>query len=193
MSGNLLPCPEMGERSLDQEKNLFESHLLAVGKLEYAKGTRPNVACIFCAVIENHPQVTSLKVYEEQDLFICLNLYPYNPGHLMIIPRRHVEKFEELTVVERNRMFEVTMMCQKMLSALFSPSGFNVGYNQGDYSGASIKHIHIHIVPRYRTELGYIDIIGGTKIVVEPISVVFELIKNQISDFINPVRTPTKN
>jgi ATP adenylyltransferase len=166
------------------DDGLFHHHLQAQGKLQYFRGNRPNVPCILCAVRDSHPEVTSLKVYEEDILFISLNLYPYNPGHLMVIPKRHVEKFEDLSDIERNRIFEVTIIAQKMLQEIFQPTGFNVGYNQGAYSGASINHIHIHIVPRYKTELGFIDIIGQTKIIIQDVNTVYALIQREISRFL---------
>jgi ATP adenylyltransferase len=169
----------------EDEKGLFTHHLLAVGKLKYAQGTRPPVDCIFCAVQQDDPRVEVLKVYEEEQLFICLNLFPYNPGHLMVIPTRHVEKFEELSEQERNRVFQVTLDCQRCLESLYHPTGFNVGYNQGKYAGASIAHVHIHIVPRYKSELGYIDIVGQTRIVVLPVSEVYKTIKREIHQFIS--------
>lgn len=165
---------------------LFTDHLRAIGKLKYAKGNRPEVECIFCAVRDDDPQVQAWKVYQERDLFISLNLYPYNSGHLMVIPTRHVEKFSDLTEVERNRIFHVVIQCQSLLKELFTPAGFNVGWNQGRAAGASIQHIHIHIVPRYKTELGYIDIIGKTKIIIEPLSEVLRKIQARIHEFIEP-------
>lgn len=169
----------------ENEKSLFSHNLLAVGKLDYAKGDRPNINCIFCGVRDNHPAVTSLKVYQDEVLMICLNLYPYNPGHLMVIPTRHVEKFENLSKKERDYLFWMVIQMQKMLQDIFNPSGFNVGYNQGNYAGASIKHIHVHIVPRYKEELGFIDIIGTTKVIVEPVSAVFTKVKENISKYTN--------
>ncbi len=166
------------------EKDLFTSHLLAIGKLNYVHGERPAVDCIFCAVRDDDPRVTSLKVYHDATLFICLNLYPYNPGHLMIVPNQHEEQFENLSVEVRNHLFEVVAGCQRMLQTIFHPTGFNVGYNQGEYSGASIKHFHIHLVPRYKYELGYIDILGGTKIVVEPVSEVLTKIQSRIHSYL---------
>ena len=170
----------------DRERVLFSNHLHAIGKLNYVKNHNTKVDCILCAVRENDSRVTALKVYQEDILFISLNLYPYNPGHLMVIPTRHVEKFENLTKVERERTLEVVIQCQKMLQAIFSPSGFNVGYNQGIFSGASIKHIHVHVVPRYDQELGFIDIIGNGRIVVEQADQVMEKISARIKEFITP-------
>jgi len=170
--------------NMTDDENLFHDHLIAAGKLNYARGKRLDVDCIMCAVRDDNPDVISMKIYTEELLFICLNLYPYNPGHLMVIPIRHVEKFQELKENERNRLFEVVIMCQNMLQDLFHPTGFNVGYNQGKYSGASVNHVHVHIVPRYQSELGFIDIIGKTKIILESVYDVKDKILPKISQYI---------
>ena len=167
-----------------EDENLFNDNLIAAGKLNYARGKRPDVDCIMCAIRDDNPEVISLKIYTEELLFICLNLYPYNPGHLMVIPTRHVEKFEDLKEIERNRLFEVVILCQNMLQDLFHPTGFNVGYNQGENSGASVKHIHVHVVPRYQAELGFIDIVGKTKIILESSDDVKSKILPKISQYI---------
>ncbi|MHA1914286.1 MAG: HIT family protein, partial [Promethearchaeota archaeon] len=79
----------------------FKDWLQALGKLDYVQGkARPNVDCIFCAVRDNDERVVTLKVYEDDICFIVLNLYPYNPAHLMIVTRRHITKFLELTKEE---------------------------------------------------------------------------------------------
>lgn len=174
-----------------EDDNLFNDHLIAAGKLNYARGKRPDVDCIMCAIKDDNPDVISLKIYTEKLLFICLNLYPYNPGHLMVIPTRHVEKFEDLKEIERNRLFEVVIMCQNMLQVLFHPTGFNVGYNQGKYSGASINHIHVHVVPRYHSELGFMDIVGKTKIILESADEVKNKILPKISQYIKQEKTTT--
>ena len=171
---------------MNEENALFTQHLTAFGKLNYARGDRPKVDCILCAIRDNDPKVESLKIYQEELLYISLNLYPYNPGHMMVVPTRHVEKFEDLSEIERNRFFEVTIAAQKMLDAIFQPTGFNVGYNQGDFSGASLKHIHIHIVPRYKTEIGFIEIVGQTKIIIDRVDTVLEKIQPRIPEFIRP-------
>jgi len=107
----------------------------------------------------------------------------------MVVPTRHVEKFQDLTNIERNRLFEVVIMCQKMLQDLFHPTGFNVGYNQGKYSGASINHIHVHVVPRYNSELGFMDIVWKTKIILESVDDVRNKILPKISQYIKHEKT----
>ena len=164
---------------MKESDNLFDKHLNVQGKLDYVKGVkRPKVPCIFCSIINNEEEVVSLTIYQDDIVLVCLNLYPYNPGHLIVLPIRHIEDFRELEDKEIIHLSNTIKKCQNMLDDLFHPTGYNIGLNIGENSGASIKHLHYHIVPRYRSELGFIDIIGKTKIVVENVSEILKKMEN---------------
>lgn len=141
--------------------------LFVPSKLKYVKGERPDVDCILCAVNEKNPKVSNLDVYRSENFIVSANLFPYNPGHLMIFPKRHIETVEEFTDEEALEMHKIQIKCLKILKNSYSTQSFNVGYNIGASSGASINHLHIHIVPRYPREVGFIDVIGGARILVE--------------------------
>lgn len=142
--------------------------LFSPDKLGYVQGEkRPQVDCILCAARDEHPDVDNLIVYRGQHLFITLNLYPYNPGHIMIVPLRHTETFEDFTSEELTEWFYLQKLSFAVLRQMYQPLGFNMGYNMGQCSGASIAHVHFHIVPRYRSELGFMDILNGTRVIVE--------------------------
>jgi ATP adenylyltransferase len=143
--------------------NLFNFH-----KIDYIKGKkRPDVECILCGVRDKLPEIERLEIIRTDLTIICVNLYPYNPGHLMIFPQRHVKDIRELTAEETRDIDKLTNICLDIMDDLYSPCGYNIGYNIGESSGASISHIHRHIVPRYPNEIGFIDIIGGAKIIIE--------------------------
>jgi len=164
-----------------EDESLFKNHLVAQGKLDYVQGTKkPKVDCILCEIIKGSDKVEKLTVYQDNLALICLNLYPYNPGHLMILPIRHITDFREFTDEEILHIMNLVKKCEDLLTELYHPTGFNLGINQGEYSGASIAHLHFHLLPRFRSELGYIDIIGKTRVVVEGIYSVYEKI-NQIA------------
>ena len=157
----------------------FENWLRALGKLDYVQGkARPNVECILCAVRDNNEEVVSLKVYEDNISFVVLNLYPYNPAHVMVVPNRHITKYTDLTKEELLHIFRMIQGIQLMLDDLYSPKGYNIGMNQGRDAGGSIEHIHIHVVPRYGSELGFIDIVGKSRVVVEGLDSVREKLNN---------------
>ncbi len=142
-------------------------NILVPSKGEYVRGKRPNVDCILCSLIAHDTQVTDTLLWEGEKFAIALNLYPYNPGHIMIFPKRHITSLEELTKDEALKFFELTIEVEKILDKEYGPCGFNIGFNLGPCSGASISHIHLHIVPRYKNELSFMDVLGGAKVIVE--------------------------
>jgi len=146
---------------------MLKGHLFVPTKLEYAKGVRPDVQCILCEVVARRDTVTRLEIWREGGFLVSANLHPYNPGHMMVFPERHIEDPAELSSDELLGLFDLQQRCMKHLEHLYDATGFNVGFNMGDPSGASIAHFHVHIVPRYPSELGFVDIIGGARICVE--------------------------
>ena len=156
-----------------------------MGKLDYVQGkNRPDVECILCAVKDNDDRVVSLKVYQDNLIFICLNIYPYNPAHSMIVPNRHITRFIELNKKEILHLNRAIQGFQLLMDDIYNPRGYNIGMNEG-IAGASIPHLHFHVVPRYGSELGYIDIIGKSRIVVEGLNSVKKKIDAKIDQYLN--------
>ncbi len=146
----------------------MQNNLFIPNKLEYVRGDkRPDVECILCAIVEGNDKVVRLEVYRSDLFVIALNLYPYAPGHMMIFPKRHITDPRMLTHDEVTELHKMQNLSIDVLEKVYSPQGFNVGYNIGEAGGASISHLHLHVVPRYKREIGFIDIIGGVKIIVE--------------------------
>lgn len=141
-------------------------HLFNTEKLKYIRGGKPDVGCILCAIRDGHPGVESLEVARRDGFIVSVNLYPFNPGHLMIFPVRHVTAIGELTDEEALGMHRLLADTLAILQGEFHPDGFNVGYNLGKQSGASIPHLHQHVVPRYGNEVGFLDVLTGTRLVV---------------------------
>ncbi len=164
---------------------MFRQNLFSVNKLDYTKGDRPDVDCILCAVAENNEKVMDLTIYQTENFVITVNLYPYNTGHLMVFPKKHVLDIRELNDENVIEMENLTKICMDILEKIYRPDGFNLGYNIGMNSGASIAHLHRHIIPRYRNEIGVIDIIGGAKIIVEDPLVTRDKVKYEITQIKN--------
>lgn len=144
-----------------------DKHLVVANKLDYSRGKRPPVDCILCSVARDDPRVDNLRLYRRGSWFVTLNLYPYNPGHLMIVPEAHhtdVRQLSEPAVLELHRLTQVAL---QVLEREYRPGGFNIGYNLGPASGASIEHLHLQIVPRYRSEVGFFDILSDSRVIVE--------------------------
>ncbi|MFW9821406.1 MAG: HIT domain-containing protein [Candidatus Thorarchaeota archaeon] len=157
----------------------------ALGKLDYVQGkARPKVDCILCAVRDNDERVEILKIYEDDICFVVLNLYPYNPAHLMIVTQRHLTKFLELTKKEIIHINRAIQGIQMLLDHLYNPKGYNIGINQGRDAGGSIEHLHFHIIPRYGAELGFIDIIGKTRVLPEGLNAVKKKLDENVHKYL---------
>ncbi len=135
-------------------------------KLGYLKAKKPKT-CILCAIIEGSEDVDRLVVYESEHIIVSLNLYPYNPGHLLLIPRRHLMDIRQMSPEENRSMNELIGRCLDHLDRLYKPAGYNIGYNQGLAAGGSIEHLHLHIIPRYQNEIGIAELLGGKKVLVQ--------------------------
>ena len=136
-------------------------------KLDYVKGNRPNVECILCAVCSRDKRVAKLEVYRTKRWLVSVNLHPYNVGHMLVFPIRHVRDVRELKKVESSELHSLQALCLDVLDSIYQPAGYNVGFNINRPAGASIEHLHLHIVPRYPNEAGFMDILSETRTIVE--------------------------
>lgn len=141
-------------------------YFFSFGKMKYFKEKKPE-GCILCLIRSGSEEVENLTVFQNELVTVSVNLYPYNPGHLLVFPNRHIRDLRELTAEEESELNRVTRMALSVLDKLFSPSAYNVGYNMGLEAGGSIDHLHQHIIPRYPREIGIAELIGGKKILVE--------------------------
>ena len=160
----------------------IEKHLIVRNKLPYARGKRPPVDCILCAVARKDPKVDNLMVYQQGEYFVTLNLFPYNPGHLMVVPEKHYEDLREFSDGEVLTMARLQALSLDVLDQVYRPGGYNVGYNVGKTSGASIPHIHLQIVPRYQNEVGFFDILSDSRVIVEAPEVTVEKLRSAFAE-----------
>lgn len=135
--------------------------------MQYFTNKKSINGCILCHIASHDHQCQELVLWENSTFLVSLNLYPYNPGHLIIFPKEHIEDFRSFTDEHSIMLSNITKSCLNLLDEVYHPAGFNIGYNMGLCAGASIEHIHQHIVPRYKNEIGIEEIIGGSRILVE--------------------------
>jgi ATP adenylyltransferase len=107
------------------------------------------------------------EIYRDDQAIVFLNLYPYQVGHLLVSPLRHIMGYEEFTPEEIQATSVLVQRCIQMLSHFGRTESFNIGWNQGNISGGSIKHNHIHVVPRYPNEMNFFEIIAKTKPIIQ--------------------------
>ena len=160
---------------------MFSSWLYAPDRLKWVKSEKPQKGCVFCRIGGDANPSKHFILKKAKGFFVVMNIYPYNTGHLQVIPLRHVTTIEELTDEETKDMFVLVKKSVKLLKRVLKPIGFNIGLNQGgSASGASIEHLHVHVVPRFRTDFGFIDVIGGTKVLPEEVGKTFRKLKKEV-------------
>jgi ATP adenylyltransferase len=133
-------------------------------RMAYIKGEGQDDGCPFCSI----PSMTDedgLVVTRAEHVYVVLNLYPYNSGHLMVVPYRHVSDYTELTVDETAELASYTKDSMQVLRNVSGAQGFNIGMNQGSVAGAGIaQHLHQHVVPRWGGDTNFMPVVGRTKV-----------------------------
>ena len=118
--------------------------LFVPNKMAYVRGKdRTDIELILYGIISGDERVEKLEVYQSELFFVSLNLYPYAPGHLIVFPKRHIVDVRELTSEEVEQLHNVQNIGVNVLDILYSPGGYNIGYNIGNAAGASIQHLHL--------------------------------------------------
>jgi ATP adenylyltransferase len=133
-------------------------------RLAYIQGEGKQEGCPFC-VVPKLPDDDALIVARGTTAYVVLNLYPYNSGHLMVVPFRHVADYPDLTPEETAELAELTQTAMQVLREASGAQGFNIGMNQGIVAGAGIAaHLHQHVVPRWGGDTNFMPVIARTKV-----------------------------
>jgi ATP adenylyltransferase len=157
--------------------------------LAYVTRSDEKPGCIFCR--DRGEQQSELLIFSGRTAFVILNLYPYNPGHLMVVPKRHVGSLAETHPDELSELMELTRRAEIALGEEYRPQGLNVGLNLGRSAGAGVlDHLHFHVVPRWNGDTNFMSVIGESRVLPESLDrtaarlrPVFERL-----DFESPVR-----
>lgn len=144
--------------------------LHAPWRIEYilAPKTPPGEASVFKRIADDSDDEGNLVILRSRSCYALLNNYPYNGGHLMVVPYRQVAGFEELTDDEMLELMQVARRCLAALRRAMKADGFNVGFNLGRVAGAGIvEHLHLHIVPRWQGDTNFMPVLAGTTVLPE--------------------------
>lgn len=134
--------------------------------------------CIFCDKPKEANDRQNLILCRGQTCFVIMNRFPYNNGHLMVVPFRHLGDLEEMNATERLEMMTITAACLQVLRKAVHPEGFNLGMNLGAVAGAGIDdHVHMHIVPRWKADTNFMPVVGHTKVVSEGLWETYDRLK----------------
>jgi ATP adenylyltransferase len=142
-------------------------HLWSPWRLAYITGANPTTGCIFCNALAD-PDADPLVVFRGKTCFVILNLFPYNNGHLMVVPNRHVATLGAATAEERCELIELTKDSEVALTEAYAPHGLNMGINLGKPAGAGVlDHVHLHVVPRWNGDTNFMTVVGRTRVLAE--------------------------
>ena len=134
--------------------------------------------CLFCRAHKSKNDKKNRVVFRSSHCFVILNTFPYNNGHLMVVPYRHIDDPQKLTDSE---MLDINKTTNKMVSILkksLKPSGFNIGLNIGKYAGAGIeKHIHTHVVPRWLGDTNFMPALSDTRVIPQSLDALYKALK----------------
>jgi len=149
-------------------------------RMEYIQMEKPK-GCILCQNPRQDNDTVNRILYRGTKNFVILNAYPYNPGHLMIAPYRHVASLEELTDDERSEHFDIVSRSIRVLRQVFNPGGFNLGVNIGKVAGAGIEdHIHTHVVPRWQGDTNCMPVIADVRVLPEALDETYQKLKGKL-------------
>ena len=141
---------------------------------------RKDTGCPFCELPARGPErdEDTLILHRGHHAFVILNAYPYNPGHLMIVPYRHFAAFEELDTPELHEIAELARRAVRALKACAGPHAFNIGWNVGGLAGAGIaEHLHQHVVPRWGGDTNFMPVVGQTRVLPQLLGETYALLR----------------
>lgn len=145
-------------------------------RMEYIRNIKTK-GCIFCKKLKESDDKAFI-IKRNPTCFSMLNIYPYNNGHLMVAPKRHVSRLDILTKKELNELIQLVTESQKLLQKRLKPHGFNIGLNIGRTAGAGVEgHLHFHIVPRWEGDTNFMPIIGQTKVIPQLLEETYRMLK----------------
>lgn len=145
-------------------------HIWAPWRIQYIEMPKPE-GCILCDKPKQDTDALNYILYRGEQSFVMLNGYPYNPGHLMVAPYRHVANIEEMTKEERDEHFEIVSRGVRALRQVLGSGGFNIGMNIGRAAGAGIEgHFHTHIVPRWEGDTNFMTTLSDVKVMPEALA-----------------------
>ncbi len=144
--------------------------LWAPWRIEYILGPKPD-ECVFCIKDIHGEDEERLILWRGKFCFVIMNKFPYNTGHIMVTPYRHVQSLEELDGDEMQEMMQTMSSCVRILKQVFRPDGINIGLNIGEVAGAGIKeHLHFHLVPRWKGDHSFMAIFSDTMVLPEQLN-----------------------
>jgi ATP adenylyltransferase len=161
------------------EKEIVMKYIWAPWRIQYILQEKEE-GCILCDKPKQNDDAGNYILYRGEFNFIMMNLYPYNPGHLLVAPYRHTDSLEELTEEERNEHYRLVTRVVTVLRETLGADGFNLGANLGKVAGAGIDdHFHSHIVPRWQGDINFMTVMDDVRVVPQALDETYENLKDR--------------
>jgi len=155
--------------------------LWAPWRLAYVAGPKVE-GCVFCEALTSNDDRAALVLHRAELGFLILNRYPYNSGHLMVVPNRHVARLDALSPQEAEALMRLAALAVRVLESAAGAQGFNVGMNLGRAAGAGIEeHLHMHVVPRWVGDTNFMPVLGDTKVIPEHLEATYDRLANALA------------
>lgn len=155
-------------------------------RMRYILGPKPD-ECVFCLPEDPGEDEERLVLHRGRTAFVMMNKYPYNAGHLLVVPFRHTMDFCSLTETESAEIFSLSQLSVAVLGKVSAPQGFNLGFNLGAAAGAGVKdHLHQHVVPRWNGDSSFIAVLGEVRTVPEYLEGTYARLKPVFDELTHP-------
>jgi ATP adenylyltransferase len=146
-------------------------------RIQYIRSSVQN-GCIFCEKPKENEDEKNMILFHGDYNFVIMNAFPYNPGHLMVVPYRHLGRLEDMKAAERNEHYAIVSQAVGILRESTHTDNFNIGMNLGRVAGAGIAdHVHTHIVPRWNGDNNFMPVIGETRVISESMADIYKRLK----------------
>jgi len=167
---------------MSQDAPRTKSVVWAPWRLEYVLSEK-EPDCIFCEKPEQDEDESNLILVRGPRAFAMLNLFPYNNGHLMVVPYRHVDALTHLDPAELTEVMLITQACERVFARQMSPDGMNIGLNLGSAAGAGIdEHLHLHLVPRWHGDTNFMPVLAETNVIPQSLRDNYHQLRGPLTD-----------
>jgi ATP adenylyltransferase len=161
--------------------------LWAPWRMTYVSAERDDAddatSCVFCRLPAAHDDARTYILHRGATCFVVMNLYPYNNGHLMVVPYAHVDAVTALDEPTTTEMIRLLQLSQAVLTDAMRPEGFNVGINQGRAAGAGIAdHVHMHVVPRWTGDTNFMPVLGDVRVIPQHLDDTYAMLRGGFAE-----------
>ena len=168
--------------------SLFMDYLWTPWRYAYVKSADSTPGCVFCGILQESTSSDAdvqaaadrrhFIVHRGRECFVILNSFPYNAGHVMVIPYAHLDELQKLSTSAAHEMMDLAQKVETALRQLYNPDGINLGMNVGKAAGAGVAgHIHMHVLPRWAGDTNFMTVVGETRVLPETLDTTWERMK----------------